>query len=254
MMSIETTQTGMQNEVTAVRPSLSRVLADRGIASEDELRLAHAEGMGAGERLGEVVLRRGWLDEVGLAHALAQQWGVAFIGDEATVDRGALMLLDAATARELGVCPVEGTEGRLTIAVAEPTDERVTAVREATRSDPLLAVVTPETLTRLLEDAATPPFVRETYGPAVDEREVSEAVAEIETALRLATGRLRTVREQVTQLVTAGRQEQHELERLEVTVADLREALTESERQRAELQTRLDSLRSALNDAHRLFE
>ena len=43
----------------AARPPLARLLADAGVASEDQLRMAVAEGMDRGERLGEVVLRRG---------------------------------------------------------------------------------------------------------------------------------------------------------------------------------------------------
>jgi len=56
-----------------IRPPLGRLLAEAGVASEYELQLALAEGMGTGERLGEVLLRRGWIDECGLARLLAQQ-------------------------------------------------------------------------------------------------------------------------------------------------------------------------------------
>ena len=45
------------------RPPLLSLLVDAGVAPEAQLRLALAEGMGRGERLGEVVLRRGWIDE-----------------------------------------------------------------------------------------------------------------------------------------------------------------------------------------------
>jgi hypothetical protein len=44
------------------RQPLATLLAEAGVASTEQLRLAVAEGMGRGERLGEVVLRRGWID------------------------------------------------------------------------------------------------------------------------------------------------------------------------------------------------
>ena len=286
-------EAGMPGEAAVVRPSLLRVLVDRGVASENELRLAHAEGMGSGERLGEVVLRRGWLDEVGLAQALAEQWGVPFAGENAMVDKQGLLLLDALSSQALRACPVVGAEGRLSVAFAEPTEEGVAAVRAASGSEPFVVVVAPATLHRLLEDAAalaaehrveaTP--LRDQNTLEEDEKTLS-AVAAVEQALQDATRQLRGVREQVAELVGENRREHHELEQLQRELAELHDALAAAERQReaeraeaeaereqlheslqqrdgqfetlerarAELQQRLDSLSAVFVEANRLLE
>ena len=74
----------------SVRQPLLAVLASAGVASEEDLRSALAEGMDSGERLGEVVLRRGWLDEAGLARVLADQWDLRFLEDASVNSLGGL--------------------------------------------------------------------------------------------------------------------------------------------------------------------
>jgi hypothetical protein len=91
---------------TRPRPSLAALLAEAGVASEEQLRRAAAEGMASGERLGEVVLRRGWIDEQGLAQVLARQWQLPFLADEAArLEPLAPRLLPAELARALAACP-----------------------------------------------------------------------------------------------------------------------------------------------------
>src|SRR6266508_1998657 len=48
---------GESGRSTGARRPLASLLAEAGVASEEQLRLAVAEGMGSGERLGEIVLR-----------------------------------------------------------------------------------------------------------------------------------------------------------------------------------------------------
>jgi len=101
------------------RPSLAALLAEAGVASEEQLRIAVAEGMGSGERLGEVVLRRGWIDEAGLARVLARQWGLAFLDDEAVaVDPAAAALVPLEQGGHLGAFAIGFSEGLPVIALA----------------------------------------------------------------------------------------------------------------------------------------
>jgi hypothetical protein len=132
------------------RRPLASLLAEAGVASEEQLRLAVAEGMGSGERLGEIVLRRGWIDEAGLARLLAQQWGLVYLDDDAAVlEPGASALLSAGQAERLGVCVIGVSAGLPVVAVAEPAEELFAHVRSALGGECRFAVVSRSTLERL---------------------------------------------------------------------------------------------------------
>src|SRR5262249_4478050 len=148
---------GSGGEVDAARgarppPSLATLLGEAGVATEDQLRLATAEGMGSGERLGEVVLRRGWIDEKGLAKVLARQWQLPYLANKAAqLDPQAPQLLPAELARALAACPVEAAAPLL--AVAEPSEERFASLAAAIEDLELgFAIVTPGTLARLCDE------------------------------------------------------------------------------------------------------
>ena len=113
------------------RPSLSALLTQVGILTEDQIQEALAQGERTGEKLGEVVVRLGWASEEQLASLLAEQWGLK------AVDAGALALDPLAVARlepaigaELGGYPVWFDKHGTVVAIAEPSEERFSAFRE----------------------------------------------------------------------------------------------------------------------------
>ena len=57
-----------------LRPPLASLLVEKGVASKEQLDDALAEAQETGERVGEVVVRRGWINEAQLADVLARQW------------------------------------------------------------------------------------------------------------------------------------------------------------------------------------
>jgi Type II secretion system (T2SS), protein E, N-terminal domain len=129
------------------RQPLATLLAEAGVASEEQLRLAVAEGMGRGERLGELVLRRGWIDQPGLARLLARQWELAYVDDEVAVpDPSAGALLSAQESERLAVCVIGFVDGVPLVAVAEPAEERFARVRSTLGRECVFAVVTKSTL------------------------------------------------------------------------------------------------------------
>jgi Type II secretion system (T2SS), protein E, N-terminal domain len=133
------------------RQPLATLLAEAGVASTEQLRLAVAEGMGRGERLGEVVLRRGWIDQPGLARLLARQWDLAYVDDEVAVpDPSAGALLSAQESERLAVCVIGFVDGVPLVAVAEPAEERFASVRSTLGRECVFAVVSKSTLERLL--------------------------------------------------------------------------------------------------------
>jgi hypothetical protein len=127
----EAAHAGAEADAGFRRPSLSALLTEAGIATDEQIREALAEGEHTGEKLGEVVVRRGWASEEQLARVLANQWGLA------TVDAGTLELdplavarLEPAAGAELGGFPVCFGESGIVVAIAEPNAERLFAFRE----------------------------------------------------------------------------------------------------------------------------
>ena len=209
------------------RPSLAALLAEAGVASEEQLRIAVAEGMGSGERLGEVVLRRGWIDEAGLARVLARQWGLAFLDDEAVaVDPAAAALVPLEQSTRLGAFAIGFSEGLPVIALAEPTEERFEAVRTTLGGDCRFAVVTRSTLERLFERLRS-----------------SDAEARVE---RESAAAAHLAEEQETEILIAELDRATEgLVALRARVEQLRQSKRASERELAESQAELEALRKS---------
>jgi hypothetical protein len=180
---------GSDRSMSAARPPLASLLAEAGVASEEQLRLAVAEGMGSGERLGEIVLRRGWIDEAGLAQLLARQWGLVYLADEAAVvDQSTSALLSAQEAERLGVCVIGFVEGLPLVAVAEPAEDRFADVRSALGRECDFAVVGKSTLERLVaqrvsvdgdEQAVS---ARAATAQTADDAEAERLLGELDTA------------------------------------------------------------------------
>ncbi|MEJ7569301.1 MAG: hypothetical protein WKF41_13660 [Gaiellaceae bacterium] len=206
-----------------VRPPLGSLLVRSGFITEPQLAEGLAEGAATGERLGEVVVRRGWATEDDVAKLLAEQWQLGYV-DRASIffDAEALARLSRAQARQLEALPTRVQDGRVVVAVAEPTEQRLTALR-AVIGDDTVVVVVPKTAldaglrSELLsgraipEDEVDPPLPTPS-GPAfagvtrandddatvlveptptsatpVDELDLGRILVELETAAREAT-------------------------------------------------------------------
>jgi hypothetical protein len=183
--------------------------------------------MGSGERLGEVVLRRGWIDEAGLARVLARQWGLAFLDDEAVaVDPAAAALVPLEQGGHLGAFAIGFSEGLPVIALAEPTEERFEAVRTTLGGDCRFAVVTRSTLERLFERLRS-----------------SDAEARVE---RESAAAAHLAEEQETEILIAELDRATEgLVALRARVEQLRQSKRASERELAESQAELEALRKS---------
>jgi Type II secretion system (T2SS), protein E, N-terminal domain len=225
----------------AVRPPLARLLAEAGVASEPDLRLAVAEGMATGERLGEVVLRRGWIDERRLAELLAEQWQLPFVA-EPQLTEDPTRMLNPQAAKELAVCPIDVDADPPHFALAEPSEERLAAVADAVAKEPRFAVVTRSALVRLLDQLS------ETQSPADEntsdsgaddsgfEREAEAVVAGIEAAALAVSG----LREK---LAARTDEVQRELAVCHQELAELRQARAVDRATIDQLQTELDKQR-----------
>jgi hypothetical protein len=136
------------------RPSLASLLTEAGIASEAAIGEALQEGTLRGEKLGEVVVRRGWATEDQLAELLARQWQLPFVPEQAvSVDPVAVARLPVADAHEFSALPLWFENQALVVAVAEPNEQRFVAIREML-GEVSFVVVPASTLERLMTIAA----------------------------------------------------------------------------------------------------
>jgi hypothetical protein len=125
-----------------VRRPLGELLIAAGVIDEDQLNEALAEGRETGERLGEVVVRRGWASEDTVAKVLAEQWSLNYV-DRASIwfDADALARLSREHAQRLEALPTRVEDGRVVVAVAEPTEQRLAALRSVIGEDTVVVVV-----------------------------------------------------------------------------------------------------------------
>lgn len=198
------------------RPSLVALLAGAEVAGEVELRRAAAEAREKGIRLGELLVRRGWLDEEAMAQLLAGQWGLPYLGRESlAIDPVAAGLLPFAEASALGGCVI-GIRDRGPLAVvADPTTERLNLLRAHLDTTMVggaasFAVVTASSLEGLLAQLAQLDHGRAATGhdsekastgrPVTDPEQVAAAVAALRARIDQLERERSTSEEQLERL------------------------------------------------------
>ena len=186
----------------ARRPSLAGLLVGAGLTSYEQITEALEEGLGTGERLGEVIVRRGWATEENLAELLAEQWSLPYLdGARIDVDPAAVNRLSLDRARELGALPLHYDGAELVVAIAEPAEDRFAKVREALDAVSF-AVVGRSALERLLDDPTAGPGTVERHAPhdraSLAQRlsDLLDEVAQLETRLRRTEAQLEAAQEQ----------------------------------------------------------
>jgi hypothetical protein len=252
------------------RASLVSLLVEAGIASEEQLQLVLAEGLATGERLGDAVVRQGWIDQVGLARVLARQWGLSFLEDAEAQPKPQLPPGFAAErAFELQACPITGGgEAGVLVAVAEPREERFTAVREQLGGEAVFVVVAQATLERLLrqpeaDDEGERAEAAVMEAGAVAAEEQTSPLQHLLGEFELASERLAELRARAEQLLRKQEQTQaeldashRELEQLQrqrgedqATIARLEQQLTEERRRLDGVKAKIGELSAALMGA-----
>jgi Type II secretion system (T2SS), protein E, N-terminal domain len=124
------------------RIPLGRLFVNAGLLTEAQVDEALREGSQTGERLGEVIVRRGLVTEEKVAQMLAEQWALSYV-DRASIwfDADALARLSREDAHRLQAMPTRVQDGRVVVAVAEPTEQRLNALRDVIGSDTVVVVV-----------------------------------------------------------------------------------------------------------------
>ncbi len=101
---------------------LGQILLESGAVAQGALEDARAERDRSGRRLGDVLLRRGMVDEVQVARALAAQLGIPFLPAPLRPEPRAIAKIEAHVARSRGVLPLALKGRRLTVAMADALD------------------------------------------------------------------------------------------------------------------------------------
>ncbi len=122
---------GEHSNETGMRTALGTLLIEAGFLDSERLEEALRIGADSGERLGEVVVRKGWASEDDLAKILADQWSLRYVDRSAiSFDENALSRMSREEATRLEALPMQvSKDGAVVVAVAEPTDARLVALR-----------------------------------------------------------------------------------------------------------------------------
>ena len=134
-----------REQKTGSRRALGTMLIERGLLDDAQLDEALRVGTESGERLGEVVVRLGWVSEEDLAKVLADQWQLRYLDRSGiSFDSDALNRLSREEAIRLEALPmrVDG-DGSMLVALAEPTEARLLALRSLL-GDRIAPVVVPK--------------------------------------------------------------------------------------------------------------
>ena len=119
-----------------------QLLIDAGVLTPGALNDALAEQSRSGRRLGEVLQRKGIVDEADVAKALSVQLNLAYVAGPFRPEPDALAKVQPKLARTKGVLPLSLKGRRLTVAMADPLDgEAVDDLRfqSGCRVDPVAA-------------------------------------------------------------------------------------------------------------------
>ncbi len=102
---------------------LGELLLRAKLITQTQLDKALAEQKGTGGRVGEHMVRLGYVTEEDILDCLSQQYGVPSINlSHFDIDEGIIRLVPADVARKYQVIPVSKTGATLTVAMADPTN------------------------------------------------------------------------------------------------------------------------------------
>jgi hypothetical protein len=138
---------------------LGTLIFRAGLLGEEQLEDALQEGMRTGKRLGEVLLERGWLNERDLGRMLAGQKGLPFVDvNVSDVEPDALEALGEEDARRQVSLPLFYEDGKLVIAVGDPSNELVLeSLRRELETEFQLVVAPHGQLRQVIDEAYSRP-------------------------------------------------------------------------------------------------
>jgi hypothetical protein len=173
-----------QTNEQGMRTALGTLLIERGFLDNQKLDEALRVGADTGERLGEVVVRMGWASEDDLAKILADQWHLRYVErSEISFNGDALSRMSREEATRLEALPIQiNDDGAVVVALAEPTDARLLALRSLLGDRIDCVVVTKTAIDAglrsdlLPKNGSSPAYVADVPEDVEAEASVAEAV------------------------------------------------------------------------------
>ena len=137
----------------SIRRSVGTLLVAENLVTQDQVDAGLVEQSVSGKPIGRVLVERGQLSEVDLARVLAAQAGLDFVDlAEYPVDRGAVGLIPESVARRYRALPIGWSEGRLVVAMADPTNVfALDDIHALTKAEVQAVVVTKDQLLEALD-------------------------------------------------------------------------------------------------------
>ena len=134
------------------RLRIGALLLRGGLLDAEQLAEALDEKEVTGERLGQIVLRRGWVTEEALAQTLADQSGLDFVDlDTATRESRAELMLSGKLARYFRCVPLAVLDGEIVlVAASDPTSPLLADLPSAIGYEIRVAVATETAVERVL--------------------------------------------------------------------------------------------------------
>lgn len=113
------------------RPHLGAILLKSKLLQPEQLDDALSQQAGTGQRLGEILIERGWLFPQDLARGLASQFGLGYVDiQRVSVDLRAAASLRPEIGQRLSAIPVRFlAEGGVLVAVADPTSSTLSELQ-----------------------------------------------------------------------------------------------------------------------------
>ncbi len=123
--TVMATHVGMHQRVPmTTRPlRLGQSLVEAGQIEQRQLRTALDEQQSSGQRLGHILVQKGYVDEKTVARSLAAQLKLPFTEGPLVCEAEALGFVDAALARTRAILPLSATSRTLRLAVSDPLDQ-----------------------------------------------------------------------------------------------------------------------------------
>jgi Type II secretion system (T2SS), protein F/Type II secretion system (T2SS), protein E, N-terminal domain len=120
----ESSERSVDKRVETAAGKLGEVLVAEGKITPEQLEEARAAQMSDGRRqLGDVLLSMGYASKTDLARALAKRLRLEFVEiTERDVERGAASLVDRRVLRKHGAVPLRVEDGKLVVAMSDPTN------------------------------------------------------------------------------------------------------------------------------------
>lgn len=124
---------------------LGQMLLNKNLIHQDQLDQALAAHQRTGERLGKVLVSLGFINRLGLAETLAEQYHISFINLRTIkLNSEIIRLLDETCARSWQALPVKWLGNHLVVAIVDPSEEEIKQKIEEKLNVPVVYAVTSE--------------------------------------------------------------------------------------------------------------